>query len=546
MKEFPRGPTGRIVLPLEYRHPGALLERQVRERPDSPLLTIEGVTYSFAQVQERVLRVASGLASLGVNEESRIGAMLPNCAAFVFTWLAASHLGATLVAINPQFRGPLLDAALGDTQCSVVVLHAASADALASVAPAVRAAVRTVIRADASENIDGQVSLAALERAQAAPWLAKVGTPRSIHAISFTSGSTGPSKGVLITTNQALDGACTYVHATNFSAGDVLYTPFAFFHGMSTRLGILPALIVGAHVVVAERFSASRYWQEASACGATVGQTLPTMTALLKALPHGEHDNKHGVTRLYNSRADADFERRFGVRLVEAYGMTEIGLPIYTGFPDRRAGAAGKLHPDWEMAIVDEQDNPVPAEQPGELVFRPRLPWLMTPGYVGRPDATVEATRNLWFHSGDIGRQDEDGYVYFIDRRKERIRRLGENISSFDVESLVCSHPDVRECAALAYPAAIGEDDVRVVVVVAEGARADAGALYDWLTGIMPKYMLPRYIEFAAGLPRTPTNKIEKFQLKEAGLGAGVWDREIHKPSARSKKSAAAPTQAAA
>ena len=158
----------------------------------------------------------------------------------------------------------------------------------------------------------------------------------------------------------------------------------------------------------------------------------------------------------------------------------------------------------------------------------------MTPGYVGRPDATVEATRNLWFHSGDIGRQDEDGYVYFIDRRKERIRRLGENISSFDVESLVSAHPDVRECAALAYPAALGEDDVRIVVVAAEDSTLTAAALYDWLTGVMPKYMLPRYIEFTSTLPRTATNKIEKFQLKEAGLGAGVWDREAEMPSERS------------
>ena len=338
-----------------------------------------------------------------------------------------------------------------------------------------------------------------------------------------------------LTTNQAIDAGCTYVHATELGADDVVYTPFAFFHGMSTRLGVVPALLVGAHVVVGERFSASRYWQEATECGATVGQTLPTMTALLKALPPGPYDRAHKVTRMYNSRADEDFERRFGVRLVEAYGMTEIGLVIYSGFPDRRPGAAGKLHPDWEMGIFDEHDNPVGAGQPGELVFRPKAPWLMSPGYIGRPEATVEATRNLWFHSGDIGRQDEDGYVYFIDRRKERIRRRGENISSFDVESLVSSHPDVRECAALAYPAAHGEDDVRIIVVAAEGSALTAGALYEWLTGVMPRYMLPRYIEFTQTLPRTATNKIEKFQLKDRGLGPDAWDREAQTGSQRAK-----------
>ncbi|HSW18244.1 MAG TPA: AMP-binding protein, partial [Ramlibacter sp.] len=299
--------------------------------------------------------------------------------------------------------------------------------------------------------------------------------------------------------------------------------------------GVMPALLVGAHVVVAEKFSASRYWQEAAACGATVAQTLPPMTAMLKALPPGVHDRQHSVTRMYNSRADEEFEARFGVRLVEAYGMTEIGLPIYSGYPERRQGAAGKIHPDWEMAIVDDADQPVAPGTPGELVFRPRQPWLMMQGYVGRPDATLEALRNLWFHSGDIGRQDDDGWVFFIDRRKERIRRLGENISSFDVESLVCAHPDVRECAALAHPAALGEDDVRIVVVTAQESNLTAAALYDWMTGVMPRYMLPRYIEFTQALPRTATNKIEKLKLKEAGLSPEVWDRERHQPAARAR-----------
>lgn len=541
MTALPLGPTGRIVLPTGLCHTSALLARQVLERPDSPYLTIDGQTYSFRATHERMMRLAAGLASHGVVEGTRVALMLPNVAAYVFVWLATSHLGATTVAVNPQFRGALADNALGYTECSVLVLHAASADVLASVSAATREHFHTVIGADADSSArDGFISLSLLEAS--APIATEIGRGgiSAIHAISFTSGSTGPAKGVLITTNHALDSACTYVHATRLTSADTLYTPFAFFHGMSTRLALLPALIVGAHVVVGERFSASRYWKEAVACGATVAQTLPPMTAMLKALPPSPADRQHGVTRMYNSRTDEAFERRFGVRLVEAYGMTEIGLPIYSGFPERREGAAGKVHPDWEMAIVDELDCPVPSGEAGELVFRPKRPWLITPGYVGQPGATVEATRNLWFHSGDVGRQDEDGYVFFIDRRKERIRRLGENISSFDVESLVSSHPDVRECAALAYPAAMGEDDVRIVVVKAAESTLAAGALYDWLTGAMPKYMLPRYIEFVDSLPRTPTNKIEKFQLKEVGLGAAAWDRDVHRPSQRSKDQASA------
>lgn len=482
----------------------------------------------------QVLRYAKRLDALGVGEGARVGLLLPNGAEFVFLWFACAHLGAAIVAINPQFRGALLDNALGAPGCTVAVVDPASADALETLAPGVRARITTVLAVgDVQSGLAGAISIAGWSQDEPGAEIPARGDHRAVQVISFTSGSTGPAKGVLISNTQALDSACTYVHAVALTVDDTLYTPFAFFHGMSTRLGLVPALLVGSHVVVAAKFSASRYWQEASACRATVAQTLPPMTAMLKALPPGPYDRDHQVTRMYNSRADDEFEQRFGVRLVEAYGMTEIGLPIYSAFPDRRKGAAGRLHPGWEMAIVDDDDQPVAPGASGELVFRPRQPWLLMLGYVGNAEATAEATRNLWFHSGDIGRQDEEGYIYFIDRRKERIRRLGENISSFDVESLVSAHPDVRECAALAHPASLGEDDMRIVVVPAEGVTISAPALYDWLAGVMPKYMLPRYIEFAAALPRTATNKIEKHKLKEAGLSPQAWDREKQVPASR-------------
>ncbi|HSW17580.1 MAG TPA: AMP-binding protein, partial [Ramlibacter sp.] len=396
MKTFAQGPTGRIVLAPHERHPSYLLALQAGQRGERPFVTINGRTWTYGATQEQVLRVAAALSRLEVSEGDRVGLLLPNCAEFVFMWFACAHLGATIVAINPQFRGQLLDNALGTAGCSVAVLHAASADALASLSPTVREGIRTVIAVDAvAARVPGAIALADCTERLDANEVAARGDHRTIQVISFTSGSTGPAKGVLITHTQAMDSACTYVHAVGLAAEDTLYTPFAFFHGMSTRLGVMPALLVGAHVVVAEKFSASRYWQEAAACGATVAQTLPPMTAMLKALPPAVHDRQHSVTRMYNSRADEEFEARFGVRLVEAYGMTEIGLPIYSAYPDRRQGAAGKIHPDWEMAIVDDADQPVAAGTPGELVFRPRQPWLMMQGYVGRPDATLEALRNL-------------------------------------------------------------------------------------------------------------------------------------------------------
>jgi carnitine-CoA ligase len=206
--------------------------------------------------------------------------------------------------------------------------------------------------------------------------------------------------------------------------------------------------------------------------------------------------------------------------------MTETGLIVFTDYPDRREGAAGRLHEDWEAIIVDENDVPVPAGSVGEIAVRPRRPFIMMQGYLEKPDATIQACRNLWFHTGDMARVDEDGYFYFVDRKKDRIRRRGENISSWDVENFVGAHPDVAECVALPYPADAGEDEVRVVVVFKDGALVTPVDLAAWLEDRMPAFMLPRYIEEMSELPRNPTSKVEKYKLVERGLGPDTHDRE--------------------
>lgn len=520
-------PRSRTCLPLEDRHLTVLLEQQAARRPEHPFITIGGQTYTYQTAWRKVQRLAASLAAAGITENDRIAVLLPNCQEFVFLWFAASHLGAANVVINPQLRGAMLDAVLSDAECRMVVLHATGLDALAAKLPALQAAaaVVAVVGAAGKQLPDGLLPFEELEAQDAAP-VPRRGDYRTVQTMAFTSGSTGPSKGVLVSNNQALDVACTFIHAVGLTGDDVIYTPFPLFHGMSNRLAVLPALITGAHVVVAERFSASGFWKDAIACQATIAQTLHTVTALLKAQPPSPLDRAHAVRRMYNSRYDEEFEHRFGVQLVEAFGMTEIGVVAYTPYPERRLGSAGRVHPGWEMCILDDNDRPVAQGEPGELAFRPREPFLMTTGYARKPQAMVDATRNLWFHTGDVARMDADGFMYFLDRKKERIRRRGENISSFDVELLVSAHPDVRECAALPHPAEHGEDELRLVVVPDPQADLQPAALYAWLLNSMPRFMLPRYIEITTILPRTHNNKIEKFQLIAQGLGADAWDRE--------------------
>jgi crotonobetaine/carnitine-CoA ligase len=219
------------------------------------------------------------------------------------------------------------------------------------------------------------------------------------------------------------------------------------------------------------------------------------------------------------------FERRFGVRLVEAYGSTDIGVPIYSrpGEP-RRTGACGRPIAAYEVRLVDGDDHEVDVGDVGEIVVRPDEPSLICDGYLGMPEETVRATRNLWFHTGDLARRDEDGFVYFVGRNKDTIRRRGENISAFEVEEVVEQHPDVLEVAAFGVPSELTEEEVMVAVVPRSGRSVDPADLISFCTNKMARYMVPRYVDVVPELPKTPTEKVEKYLLRERGITATTWD----------------------
>lgn len=529
-------------LPLEERALGPILRARAEAEGDRPYLTFGERTWSFRQTEAEVRNVARGLAVRGIGRGGHVALLLPNCAEFVFAWYAACLRGAAMVPVNPQYRGFMLDAPLRETGARGLIIHRDLVEALHSLTPEVHAGLEWVAVVGGVEGIElppGKAELIAYEDL----CVAEGADPeiacdyRDIHSVMYTSGTTGPSKGVMIPNGQFFASACVFLRAVALTREDVLFTPLPLFHGLASRLGVLPAMMVGAHVVIGERFSGSRFWHQAAECGATVGHTIFTIPPILKAQPPGPQDRAHSIRCMYNAHHDPEFEERFGVRLVEAYGMTETGLIVYTDYPVRREGAAGRLHEDWEARIVDENDFPVPSGEVGEIAVRPKLPFIMMQGYLDKPEDTLRACRNLWFHTGDMAWVDADGYFFFVDRKKDRIRRRGENISSWDVENFVGAHPDVAECVALPHPAAAGEDDVRVVVVFKEGAgaRAAPASLAEWLEERMPAFMLPRYIEEMAELPRNPTSKVEKYKLVERGLGEGAYDRERPAAAGRSE-----------
>lgn len=517
-------------LPMEQRHIGYWLHRRAVEEGDRPFVTIGGETYSFVQVYKQSHDLARGLLTQGIGPHSRVVLLLPNCVEFVFSWFAASLLGCQIVPLNTQLKHIQLEVLVEDAKPDGVIVHESFLGELASLSEIVRQSIPWVYYVGhgpeggitAFQNLRSLDELFLSEGHSIEPF----SDHRGIQVISYTSGSTGPAKGVMIPNAQAFSSACTYMRLSAMSRDDVLYSPLPLFHGLSSRMCLLPALVLGAHAVIDVRFSASSYWQKAAECGASLGFVVHAIVSLIKAQPPGPYDRKHRVRAIFNAAHDKAFEQRFGVKTLEAFAMTETSFLLYNRYPLRQWGSTGKAHEDWQLALVDEQDQAVPIGKVGELVARPLKPYIMMQGYLNKPQATLEAWRNLWFHTGDLLRCNEQGDYFYVDRKKDRIRRRGENVSSFDVEHCVLDYESIQECVILAYPSPMGEDDIRLILVAKAGLTLQPEVLYAWLKQRLPTFSLPRYIECVDTLPRMGTGKIDKLELKKRGLGLNVWDAQ--------------------
>lgn len=485
---------------------------------------------SFNDALQRSHAVAGGLAALGLKRGDFVPFVLPNCADFAIAWFGVNLAGAAYVSVNTSLVGDLLASQLMISKARLWVVHTDYLPLLQTLPESVRASVEVlVVMGDIPNGTTSSwkqvVAFPDLLRAGARPASEPVSF-LDIAALTFTSGTTGPSKGVMVPHGQAVSSAISVAMLMRLGPEDVLYSPLPVFHGMSTRMGMLPALLTGCQMVLGKRFSGSRFWDEAIEAEATAAQIIFSIPSVLLRQPPGPQDRAHTVTRMFNAHHTEGFEERFGARLVEGLGISEVGLFIASPADEQRPGSAGRAHPDWEVDTVDADGVSVGDDVAGEIVCRPRLPGIMMRGYLNQPDRTAEATRDLWYHTGDIARRDADGYYWFLDRAKERIRRRGENISSLEIESCVRGSPDVADVAALAHPAREGEDDIRLLVVPQPGCEILAPAFHGWLATKLPRFMMPRYIEIVAFLPYTATNKIEKSRLMAAGLGPDAWDAE--------------------
>jgi len=505
---------------------------------------------TFGDIDERCRRLARGLSELGVRAGDRVLVMLGNELAFVEAWFSINMLGAVLVPVNTAYRSKYLSHVVNDSGAAVIVASGTFLPAIQEIEEASTSLATIIVVEDgvSSSKWRGRASAVSLDHLRGAPPgfqepAITVGSPA---AIMYTSGTTGRSKGVVMPHGHLHLNPVVYIEQLGLSGEDVLYTCLPLFHANALLLGIYSALILGTRVAVAKRFSASGWLADIRSAGATVTNILGAMSDFILAQePSGEDaENPLRVATMVpiSPKLGPVFGERFGVKLIELYGSTEVNCPLYHPLDTHyRPSSCGQVASKWfDCRLVDpETDEEVPAGKAGELVVRNKAPSTIMSGYHGRPQETVASWRNLWFHTGDIMRKDEDGFFYFVDRNKDCIRRRGENISSFEVEEVIRAHPAVKEVAVVGVPSPHDsmEQEVKACIVLRPDAGVSEQAIFDHCVPRMPDFALPRFIEFAEELLKTPTEKIRKDLLRQAGIGPGTW-KGPGVEGTRSKKSA--------
>ena len=519
-------PPDRCVLPM-------ILAHHARATPDRTFAVFEdGGTWSYAETQNQSLRVAAGLNAAGIRQGDTVLIWLPNGPRALAAWFGTNHLGAVSVAINTAYRGRLLAHVAGNSDARVAIVHADLLDRLLE--ENCRGALATIFTAP--DKAVSEASRFAAHGITLLPYTALDGDPTSVtvphlqpwdlQSICYTSGTTGPSKGVL---SSYLHLHTMGWHCTGGVTPDDRYLiNLPLFHVGGT-LYVSGALARGASIALIGPFDTASFFEICRRTGATQCLLLGAMAGFLARTPPGPQDRTHGIRRagIIPLGEDAPaIAQRFGFELVTLFNMSEISAPIVSAPNPSLRGTCGTLRPGIDARIVDENDCEVPHGTVGELVLRSDTPWTMSHGYHRNPEATARAWRNGWFHTGDAFRRDEAGNFFFVDRVKDAIRRRGENISSFEVETEILAHPAVQEAAAVGVPSELGEEELLGVVVVKPGHTVEPAELIAFLSGRMAHFMVPRYIRFVDALPKTPTSKVEKHALRAEGVTDQTWDRE--------------------
>ncbi|MBV8981948.1 MAG: AMP-binding protein [Acidimicrobiia bacterium] len=521
----------------------SLLERRLETDPEGEYLDVTGTKLSAADVERTANRLANALADLGLGQGDRVATLIDNSPHALLAWWGAIWGGHVAVPVNTAYKGEYLRHQLADSGSRVLFVEADLAERAGAVVDQVGGLDHVVVIGGPVES--GEIGAATVHRwddlLTADDKRPSVDIkPSDLGTFVYTGGTTGLSKGCMLSHNYHAALARQIGICWERTADDVVWTPLPMFHFNALVTAVCGALLFGGRAAIYRRFSVSEFWPEMNRVGATVTSTLGTMAYLLAhdvdrpEMPRSGAPEANESLRLMGAAPlpaalDDLIRERFGIKTFSgAYGVTEASLiswqpPGVRNKPD----AAGVVNDEYfDTRIFDDDDNELAKGTDGEIVVRPKRPHVMFEGYWGRPEATVETSRNWWYHTGDIGRIDDEGFLYFVDRKADYLRRRGENISSFEVERVLMTHGSLADVAVHAVASQLTEDDLKVTATVKEGASLAEEDLFRWCVDQLPYFVLPRYIEFRAELPRSPVGRVLKRELRAEGVTPSTWDAE--------------------
>lgn len=516
-----------------------ILADKARRVGDKVFLTYlqDGRRFTYGEMDRLSNQLANGLLQRGIGKGAHVSMLMQNSPEQVLAYFALGKIGAVVVPINTAARGAMLEYYLVNSDSVALLVDREFLDEVLSLGCCGQVADTFVLNSpgtaaapgrdgmrfhDFTELLGGNSESPAVDVSFS-----------DVAALMYTSGTTGPSKGNIFSQIHSLNFATPLVGPLGYRSEDIYHIPLPLFHAASFNHALLVMLLVEGSVALSKRLSMSQFWTEVRTSRATRSMLMSVGEFLLRQ-PPSPQDREHELRTAIAVPMPADFqvfEERFGVRLAQAYGLTDCCLPLSQSLSDPPAKrmSIGRPVPGCQVRLVDDLDRDVPPGAVGEIVIRKDdMPFAVAGGYYKMPEATLAVTRNLWFHTGDRARMDEDGYFYFVDRKKDAIRRHGENISTFEVETLISRHPALMEVAAYPVRSETVEDDVAISIIIAPGNSVSAAELFEYCRQHLPHYMVPRFIDIRSELPRTSTHKVRKQELRayvETNTSA-VWDCE--------------------
>lgn len=502
---------------------------------DKPFFKCRGEVLSYADTDRLSNRVANRLLAHGVGKGDVVATFMYNSVAQALIWFGCAKIGAIYASLNVSLAKSDLAYSLNDTGALMLIVDEELAGIYTASRPELELNPRILVKGDPSVIADEGVLPYEdlLEGGEELPQAEVHGTDPM--CIVYTGGSTSMPKGVLVSHLYYIGAAIRYAEIADATDADVHYANSHFFHIGGQQFAVTGPLYNGMTGVMDKWFSASRYWDNVREHGATIIDPIGTMMAALLRQPPSELDRDHKVrvgvgiaSGQVRGEMRTGFEDRFGAPMLEVYAMTEVGVLICSERTfDRRDGSCGRPHGWAEIRVVDEDDHPLPPNTTGQLILRPSVPNTYMMRYINKPEETIAAWRNLWYHSGDLGYMDDEGYIYFIGRQAHWIRRRGENVSAFEVEKTITAHPGVIDCAAVGVPSDLGEEDIKAYIQLAEGELPPSPAdIAAWCRDHIAYFKVPRYIEFVEAFPRTMTkNEIARHELRDWGIGK-AWDAD--------------------